>query len=432
MDASTIVTNLNLPLPTPLQESNVVQFRIGPRWTETGPQLASYLVYQGGYGFWHFDGCICGFYTPRSVTRLDDPDGLPGLYGEVRYSEEECLAKAREAIRAFGFTNATALRLEPTEVRPPTKLSDGVLPRFMFTWETTTSQATRSGEVTHARPIAPGESIDGVMSARCEVNATTLSVEHLTLLSSEYRRTPWPMNFGQTNVVMDFEPKRPVRTEMLLEGVSREFAMAFIRAVLPECSRVCAGLDVPIPNPITEGDIDYPQSKVGVIEGRVSATVRLKCGYLVVFYAGHVWAVHAEDALVNSPAMMKKVRASEEYRSPVRFSNKDVVEKLLHILVDRLRLPAHELFLDTAPVFVRATDPEAPEGVRRYVLQWQRPETESERAGREANRIIPEVSVAVEIDAVSGVIKAINFLHESFERPDPKVDVPMNERSNPE
>jgi hypothetical protein len=79
------------------------------------------------------------------------------------------------------------------------------------------------------------------------------------------------------------------------------------------------------------------------------------------------------------------------------------------------------LYLDTDPVFSLQSNPAATNGIRRYVFQWQAPETAQERRERETKRVLPLASVSAEVDAVSGVIKTLNFFHRSLERPDPVI-----------
>jgi len=94
--------------------------------------------------------------------------------------------------------------------------------------------------------------------------------------------------------------------------------------------------------------------------------------------------------------------------------------------VERLGFPEHELFLDTPAHFSSWPNPDYTNGVRRFEFRWQKPETPEEQAQRERDSIFPEISIAAEVDAVSGNIKALNFPHRWFERPDPKIDVPMH------
>ena len=95
------------------------------------------------------------------------------------------------------------------------------------------------------------------------------------------------------------------------------------------------------------------------------------------------------------------------------------------VLLGRLGLDEKSLFLNGEPVFSLKPNTSTTNGIRRYVLQWQRPETEEQRKERTRNQILADASVSAEVDAVSGEIKTLNFFHHSLERPDPQIEVPM-------
>lgn len=158
----------------------------------------------------------------------------------------------------------------------------------------------------------------------------------------------------------------------------------------------------------------------------MSVTLRLKSGYLILFTAGHVWAVHASDDYHSSPWWKEEVRLSKEYLEPIRLTEEHAIQKVRRLLIGRLGLDEKALFLDTDPVFSLKPNTSATNGIRRYVFQWQRPESEEQRQERTRKKILPEASISAEVDAVSGDVKALNFFHRSLERPDPKIDIPIH------
>jgi len=404
VQASAFVTDLDIPLETPLVESKVKAFNSYTNWSRNGPELACYLGYAGGYEFRHLHGCIMSFDTLDAYTRMQNPKDLVKLLGEFRYTQEECLAKAKDAFRRLGYTNLTFMADEPDVVTPTFTRGGRKIPRYIFRWPMRNDAARRMSE------------------AEVEVNASRLTIEDLRLFSPEFWRESWPITFGTTNVYEEPDPIAPTRAGLEVRDVSREYALAFIRAVLPQISEFCAKLGPSIPSRVEETDIVMGGSEVAIKKGRLSASLRLKSGYLVVFHAGHVWAVHAKDVSYNHPTRRKYFKDSSEYRDPTKLSKEDAATKVRQILVERLALPEQPLFLDTEPVFAGTWDPAMTNALRRYVFHWQRPETAEQRDERLKNQVLPEVSVSAEVDAVSGEIKAINFLHKWFERPDPSFE----------
>jgi hypothetical protein len=189
--------------------------------------------------------------------------------------------------------------------------------------------------------------------------------------------------------------------------------MAFIRGVLPAVEEFGRKFGPPLDRPVSEADIVMGESSVKMYNGRkparVWASLRLKCGYEVNYCAGRVMAVRTQDRYsVEGGWDDERLRETEEYRGPSRFTREQVVEKVRRMVVDRLGLPEKPLFLDTQPSFYYAPGEGVTNGLRRYVFAWQRPETPEEEAERLSRRIEAETSVLAEVDAVSGVIKVLS------------------------
>ena len=144
------------------------------------------------------------------------------------------------------------------------------------------------------------------------------------------------------------------------------------------------------------------------------------------YWAGRVTAVYTEDAYSPKEAERPNVR---DYEGPVRWTREQAVEKVRRLVLDKFALPEKPLYLDVSPTFRYAPEPGATNGFNRYVFYWQKPETEQERNERIDRRILPELSVWAEVDAASGAIKLLSLMHPSLYRPDPKLDVPMNQSS---
>jgi hypothetical protein len=411
MQVSDVVKKLELPLATPLEATNVQVFRVavypGP---EDSTTLSCYLDYSG-HEFWHSHGRIGGFCTPASYLR--DPGGRASrLFGEVHFSEAECLAKARGVIAKLGYTNVSLLD-SPPKITPPIVWRGKTIPRYFFEW---------------IRPLEEGE-VQTFPSVTVEVNASRLAIEKLDLADTAFWREEWPVTFGQTNVSLLEMPAQPKRNELELEGVTKQYAMACIRAVLPEINAFCSKLGMLLPSPIREADIDMGESLVAMRTGRPMVHLVLKTGHQIVYYKGHVWGVQTRDTSFGKPWRLEGFRESEEYLGAIKLSKRDVTKIARKVLVEKLGLPVKPLYLDTEPVFHLVPNHTATKGARRYYFSWQPPETDDERVQRGAWGVNPELSVSVEVDAVSGEIKVLRFWHQSLERPDPKIDLSESNRN---
>jgi len=259
IQATDFVKHIGLPLQTPLEHSNVVVFRVRASWSQAASDLTCYLAYKGGYEFVFSHGHIDSFNTRDSYHTLQNPDDLDKMVGPVRYSEAECLAKVRQALTNLGYSSV-ALLLAAPEVKGPIKLEAASVPRFVFRW-----------------PETPGSKFS---NAEVEVNSTTLRIENLYLGGRDFWREPWPITFGTTNTLEQALGKpplpKPKRTELEVKDLSREYAMAFIQAILPEVSEFCSKLGPPFPAEVTMDEISMGESEVALKRSRVSASLRLK------------------------------------------------------------------------------------------------------------------------------------------------------------
>ena len=95
--------------------------------------------------------------------------------------------------------------------------------------------------------------------------------------------------------------------------MSREYAMALIRAILPEIEEFGRKFGSPLAGPVRETDIVMGESRVQMLGGRVWASVRLRCGYQVDYWAGRVMTVHTPDIYsIDGAWKEEELRDTEE------------------------------------------------------------------------------------------------------------------------
>ncbi|MCL4179247.1 MAG: hypothetical protein KJ072_16080 [Verrucomicrobia bacterium] len=411
LDIAAAVNPLELPLGVPLDPAKVRYFHVGPD-SAGSDRLSSVLFYEGGYKFWHAWGIMHGFETTNAYTTLQDPRQIYRLVGKVYYSEAECLAKFKSTMGALGHTNLSILD-HPPRVRGPIDLEGKVVPRYIFEW-----------------PDPQGRLQDWMSVVRVEVNATTLRIEFLELLAEDFKREGLPLTYGKTDPLAPPTPApKVVRTELEVADVSRDYAMALIRHILPQIEEFGRKFGPPLNLPMREADIVMGESKVCLQNGRILASLRHPSGYQVIYYKGRIATVNTEDVYSNHGSWEEHGRLDiEENRDPMRFTREQATEKVRRLLVDRFGLPEKPLYLDTKPQFYYAPRLDAAKGVRRYVFCWSKPETKEERENRLIQNRMADISILAEVDAVSGTIKLLSFMHPSLNRPEPVLEVPVNAR----
>jgi hypothetical protein len=403
---SDTVARLKLPLATPLTPDKVRSFETRPVLLGRPSSLRSELVYEGGYEFRHQDSIVFELRTPDSIRKSAVP-GIPSLrpgFDRDTFRTNVLLAQStfKAALRRLGHTNLALLDTDPSVLDRLSDWIDSSPPRWFLTWY-------GGGAV--------------------EVDAETLAVKHYVIPIEMFGREPWPTTLTHSRPATredSAESAAPDWSELRIEAVDRDRVIALIGAVLPEAREFCAQIGPPFPTRFRETDLDLKESMAGLRSGRIWLRLRLKSGFTISFNQGHVVGVRTPDAVIdgNYPEQDGMVRHSEEYRGPIRVSPEQAVARVLDVAMHRLGLPRKALWLDTEPEFLRTVNPTQTNGLRRYVIHWQRPETDEERERRMYFRWPRDASVWGEVDAVSGELKSFVAGGAALTMPDPVTRLP--------
>ncbi|MCL4176588.1 MAG: hypothetical protein KJ072_02425 [Verrucomicrobia bacterium] len=398
---SDTVERLKVPLATPLVLDKVVSFETRPVLLGRPSSLRSELIYEGGYEFRHQDSIVFEFRAPDSIRKSAEvriPVARAG-YGRERLLADMAVARAsfKADLRRLGHTNLSRLDKDPSLADRLADWMDSDPPRWFLTW---------------------------YGGAVVEMDAATRSLKHYCIPVEIFGREPWPTTLSHARQVKggdSVELPAPDWSELKLEGVERDSVIALIRAVLPEAREFCAQIGPPFPTRFGEADLLLNDSTVGLSSGRIWLRLRLKSGFMISYHQGRVVGVYAPDTVLhpNYPELDGMVRRSEEYCGPIRMTGNQAVARIRDVAINRLGLPRKELWLDTEASFWRTVNPAETNGLRRYVVVWERPETDEERERRMYRRWPRETSVWGEVDAVSGELKSFVAGGAALAMPDP-------------
>jgi hypothetical protein len=392
---SDTVRRLKVPLATPLTTDKVMSFETRPVLKGRPSSLHSELIYEGGYEFRHQDGILLEFRAPDSVRKSDVvriPSARPGYSRETVWTNiQHARLISKAAFRRLGHTNLALFDKDPYILDRWADWMDSDPPHWFLTWSD------------------PKEG-----SATVEIDAETLTLKHYALSIVNFGREPWPttLTHSRPQTIEEFDADTaPDWSALQLTGVDRDHAVALIRTILPEAMEFCADIGPPFPTHFAETDIEPAESMAATGNGRIWMRLRLKSGFTISYHQGRIVGVRAPDSAVESPTdgywpdQDGLFRQSEEYVGPTRVTAQQAVAKVRNVAVNRLGLPRTALGLDNEPEFHRSVDPTATNGLRRYIIHWNQPETEQEREERERYYRPPDTTVWGEVDAVSGELK---------------------------
>jgi nitrogen fixation protein len=180
-----------------------------------------------------------------------------------------------------------------------------------------------------------------------------------------------------------------------------EYSIAALVAVLPYFSDVAKKLDLPVPKPITQADIE----KIHVLPFReMTVSIMLKNGWAFTYQFGYVNLVadsHAYSALQNPDEIPR-------YYGEVKMT-KDEAVRLARNSLKKLGIRLEDVFAEYEP---RVTLPVkiGTNTVPHYEVEWLDP-----RGGNH--------SVDIHINGNTKQIERMYFLNRNLERPRPEINV---------
>jgi hypothetical protein len=121
---------LELPERAELKLSAVSQCAINPKLED----VSGGIGFDNGYRFSFGRGHITGFYSPHAYSKVRDHRQIPDYFGEVRVSQEEAIALARETVKRLGYRPEMLFADLKPEVTPPEKVGKNVIPYYEVRW----------------------------------------------------------------------------------------------------------------------------------------------------------------------------------------------------------------------------------------------------------------------------------------------------------
>lgn len=165
---SEFAQKLELPVPTPVQASQVATFKVDPLKSNPGGTV----VLTNGYRFWFYHGYVESFHSPDPYYQLQEVERVSEFVGELRVSKKEAIALVEKSIQQLGYDLTEVFADVPPKVTGPSKLGKKVIPRYLIKW------------------LDPHDVIGTFCSAEAEVNGETGRIESLSLGGGQLWRSP--------------------------------------------------------------------------------------------------------------------------------------------------------------------------------------------------------------------------------------------------
>lgn len=389
-----VAQKLELPVPTPITQSEIRHYFCEPRVGEVG----GWVVLTNGYQFWYGKGHVRMFHSPRDFFVLQDPDLIPKLYGHLNLNQQEAVALARASLKKLGYTNDLLYTAEPeVKLATPQELfaeNKGV-PQYELIWH--------DPSLSFRRPFDE--------FAKVDINAEVKHVDGFVLNNKEFWKPNPDVGVTPTPQPDSNQPLQFVGGHQLTP-VSAAYSNSCLSVLLPQISDYARKLQLPISLPISAqacSNIDcslengQPNLQIILTNGY---RFNYRHGYVVDFYAGDNYFT---GDLYGQPV----VNHSDLYQSHP--APKTELIEIARQAIRRLGCSEQLLHMEGPPDMVTVPDDTKTSYFTRYEIAWDFLRLPS---GIEGYR------VTIEVDAKTESIKSVSLDNTNLWRKPSEIDVP--------
>lgn len=364
---------LELPLPQPITQQQVVSSRVLPLITSDGEW--------GGFGVELTDGSNLGFHwgyldsfsSTNAYYSLQNPDEIPRFVGAVRVTQAEAVQLARATIKKLGIPIEKVFAEQEPRITPPEKTRTGIVPRYRVQW---------------SNPRG-GDSVD------MEINADAKRVEKFAFNFNPNLHRPWP----------EVGVKPPMQQQK--RKTNPEYALKLLPIVLKAVDEYGKALRLKIPYPLNTNHV--ARFFVGDNGGWPHTELTLTNGWRFVYRNSTVNGFVAPDALFENdraPILIK------DFVGKWNMTETEAI-KLVSQSIAKLNYPTNLVQMDFAPQINRSVVTNIP----RYSFWWFVHDKPN-------GRLVCKVEA--EVDADQRVLKSLYFDHKLLWNKSPPIDTPIS------
>lgn len=369
---SDVAKKLDLPLPYPITQQQVVHCSVTPQLDREGELGGFGVELIGGLGLGFQAGYLSHFQTTNSYYSLQDPNDIPRFVGPVRMTKDEAVEMARDTLNKLGIPLEKVFAEQEPRVTPPEKTRTGIVPRYRVQWDN-----PRGG-----------------LPLNMEINADAKRVEQFVLGFNPNLRRPWP-NIGVT----------PVR-QSKKRSTNPEYAWKLLPIVLRAVDEYGHSLGLKIPRPLTTNHV--AKFAVGDNGGWPHCEMELTNGWRFIYRNSMVNGFYTPDNIFDndrSPILIK------DYVGKWNITETEAIA-LIGQALSKLNYPTNLVQMGFDPKKITSAFTNIP---RCNFLWWYK---------NEGQQILVS-KVEAEVDMEKGELKSLYFDNKALWNKPPPIDVPI-------
>lgn len=380
---------LELPVPHPIEATDVAQFGVVPILVDDRQPLGTSMQLKNGWILTMKSGFMVGFRGPNCYEMIQDPDQIPKVYGPVKMSKVEAVEMARKTILKLGITLESVFADQEPRATGPQTVDGHIIPRYTIQWSrpdlTSDSQVTAEGDW-------------GDSDVEVEVNAEAKRVEMLRF-SLRVCQQSLPCHLIKVGIDPPVSP-----SNVVWPPINPEYARRLVPIVLHAIDDYGQTLHLPIPRPLTTNQV--ARFSVADNGGWEHSEVELTNGWRFIYRNSMVNGFYAPDNLFSSDKRTVRVK---DFLGKRNMTEPEAIQ-LVCASIKRLSYPTNLVHTDFQPIVRTSRMP----GIPRFWIEWVYAPNDELQSKVEA-----------EIDADKKELKSLYYDDQAYWNHPPKIDVPI-------
>lgn len=376
---SDFAKRLNLPVPLPMTEAEVVSCKITPWQNQNGGIAGVSIKTKGGFEFSFSSGYVSGFSWPKTYASMNGIQGISNFFGTPKISREQAIQFARGTLKKLGISLEDVFAQQKPRVTLPT-WGTNTIDRYLVEW---------------FDPRGPGPS-----DVRMEINGKTGRMESLLLNALNLKR-PSP----KISVVA---PRQPGMFDSLIPPpVNPKYAWKLIPLMLKAIGEYSAKLSLPIPRPLTTNIV----ARIAIYnnDGWPHAEVILTDGWKFIYRHTMVNGYYAPNNFFDSDN--RKIHISQ-FAGRWNLTTNQAIE-VIHKAMAELNYPTNHVHMNFTPDIYAASVDKA--HIPRLMFEWYYPTNGDLQSRLEA-----------EVNMDNGKLESLYYDDKAYWNSRPPIDVPIS------
>lgn len=381
---SDFAQKLQLPVPHPLNRSDIVNCGMVPFQKNNGEVGLIFIETKQGFSFDIFLGVVRSFSWPNSYRALQNIHEISNFLGTVKIPREQAVQSARQALNKIGIPLEDVFAEQEPRIEVPT-WGTNTIARYIIKWRD------------------PRGNNDGPVTLEAEVNAETGRVENFRFSPANGLKKTGP----KVNVTPPLG--HGVFDSQIPPSMNPEYAWKLIPIMFKAIDKYVEKLSLPIQLPLTTNNVAKVEAYNN--EGWPHCEIWLTNGWRFIYRHAMVNAHYTPDNFFSSDN--RKIHVKDFVGKWNLDTNQAIA--LVKASLAKLNYPTNNIHMDFPPNIIFAAG-DFRKIIPRYFFEWNY---------ENATHDDLQSKVEAEVNADSGKLESLYYDDKAYWGGRPPIDVPI-------